>query len=132
MGARRARMTGWRGVGQRFREDAGQGDRCAATIGWRFRRRGHRKRLAYSGILKRFCCLMLARLLARSSVTLRADGLRHVATGDLDLAGLHGLRDFADEFNRQQSVLEAGTRHLDVVGKPETPFKARLAMPRWM
>ncbi len=66
---------------------------------------------------------MLARLVARSSVTLRIDGLRRIATGDLDLARLHGFRDFADEFDRQQSVLEAGTRHLDVVGKSETPFK---------
>jgi hypothetical protein len=45
------------------------------------------------------------------------------ATADGDAPGLHGLGDFANEFNPQQTIVERGGPHLDVIGKVELPLE---------
>src|ERR1700682_4403328 len=46
------------------------------------------------------------------------------AVGDLDLPGLGGLRDLADEVDVKQAVLQARTLHLDIVGELESALES--------
>src|SRR6185503_6690083 len=48
---------------------------------------------------------------------------RFRAGADIDLPRLHRLGDLADQFDRQQAVLQVGAAHLDVVGQRETALE---------